>query len=138
MAQAAAVCLDRHHVSPCAFVVAIDARDPHTYGVSWPPVTALQRSANANVIDATEEGAYAIAIAAADRHLGLVAVGRAAVRKGADYLLLPAGRTPQRSGQLDFEDVTRLEVRGMNTARSEADIRWHLSAKVTQLRKARL
>jgi hypothetical protein len=89
-AEAVRVCLDRHHVSPAKF----EMRNNSTKDVAtaqWSKVDLRISNAWANRDDATEAGAYGLALAAIEIMRGLVAVRRAETRTGADYYLGPVG-----------------------------------------------
>src|SRR5687767_7780904 len=105
---AACVCLDRHHIPPTPFALALrDNRE--TVEVSWAPQDDATRGAWANEIDTTEAGAYACVIAAVELLTGMVAVRRAEGGTGADFYIGPPG-----SGAEDLEDCLRLEVSGLD------------------------
>src|ERR1700674_2272041 len=67
--EVARVCLQRHHVSPCRWIVEVWKVSEDAYSVQWvAPTDAMQRG-YANTDDATRDGAYTMALAAADRQL---------------------------------------------------------------------
>ncbi len=138
-AEVAAVCFDRHHSPPIDAIVTADATHDRVYSASWPKPSPRQEAAWANRDDATRDGAYCIVLAAADQHLGLVAVMRAMTRTGADYLMaLPGGGVNPLDGELDFESgVLRLEVSGIDRCESMSRLRARVSEKVEQARKGR-
>jgi hypothetical protein len=103
--EAAKVCLDRHHVSKTSFVIR-DCDKLSNAQLEWTAADGRTQAAWANEIDATEAGAYAIALATVELKRGLVAVSRAETRTGADYYLDVPG-----SAQ-DLEAAYRLEVSG--------------------------
>ncbi len=70
-AEAAAVCLGRHHVSPQA-VRTTDERAEQSYVVTWLGPSKRQEAAWANRDDATRDGAYSVALAVVEAHLGMV------------------------------------------------------------------
>ncbi len=108
LAEAARVCLDRHHQPPTEFD--IDKRGERTGTIAeWEETDARTRSAWANEVDATEAGACACVLAALELCAGLVAVHRAETKTGADYYVAPAGRPPA-----DLEECVRLEVSGVD------------------------
>ena len=123
--EAATVCLDRHHHSPAEFHLhRSGSRSPTT--VQWPSTDARARAAWANTTDATEQGAYACALAAIELAAGLVAVRRAETLTGADYYVAPPGNSPD-----DLEDCLRLEVSGVDHG-PEATIERRLREKLDQ------
>jgi hypothetical protein len=138
-AEAAAVCFDRHHNSPVDALVTADATHDRVYSVSWPKPSTRQGAAWANRDDATRDGAYCVVLAAADQHLDLVAVARAATKTGADYLVgSPGGGINPHDGELDFEsDLLRLEVSGIDRCENVARLRARVNEKVEQARAGR-
>jgi hypothetical protein len=124
-AEAAAVTLERFHAAPppaksCAICPEDQPDVPAT--LAWKPADDLERSTHANEVDATAEGAYAIAM------LAVHAVGKWRV----------TARTHQGSGS-DFrmvrdgaeDDFLRLEVSGV--AAGTGDLVARLRQKVKQL-----
>lgn len=126
-AEAAAVCLDRHH-APIAEFRLLDGDAEEVVDATWMPPDDRIRSAWANRDDATRDGAYGMAIAAVELRRDLFAISRAETRTGADYYLAPAGRLPD-----DLEEAVRLEVSGVD-AGDEKAIMKRLSEKVQQAR----
>lgn len=80
--------------------------------------------AHNNADDATRDGAYSISLAVTEVELGLVAIGRAETRTGADYYAAPIGVQ-------DFEQAYRLEVSGLDRG-NKSDINRRLREKVQQ------
>lgn len=74
--EAASVCLHRHHKSPCEIGVE-DGETKIKVEVAWPAVDQTLQKAWANDNDATEAGAYGMAIAAVEVSRSLYAVSRA-------------------------------------------------------------
>jgi hypothetical protein len=129
-AEAAAVCLSRHHESP-ADVNAIVSDIETECALPWEaPSNAVVR-AYANEIDATEQGAYAVSLAAVEALSGLVAVSRAETMTGADYYVAPIG-----SDLDDLENCIRLEVSGVNTG-GKTVVQSRLKAKLEQTARGR-
>jgi len=81
--EAASVCLDRHRKSPVEFRLRDNNRD-EVASALW-VADDRTRNAWANRDDATEAGAYELALGAIEVMRGLVAVRRAETRTGADY-----------------------------------------------------
>ena len=127
-AEAAAVCLDRHHKPPQDMKLDRDGATS-TATVDWVAPDARVRRAWANEIDATEAGACACALAAIELSDGLFAVRRAEVLTGADYYVAPAGK-----GAQDLEECRRFEVSGTDRGDAKA-IRRRLDAKCRQAAK---
>ena len=124
--EAAAVCLDRHHEPPLEVTLDRDGT-PSTATADWTAPDTRAKRAWANVIDATEAGACACALAAIELSDGLFAVGRAEILTGADYYVAPAGK-----GLQDLEECRRFEVSGTDRGDTQA-IRTRLDAKCRQV-----
>jgi hypothetical protein len=127
-AEAAAVCLSRHHLSPTTFAVESN-RETQQAQVKWIPPDARTLGAWNNRTDTTEMGAYACVIAGLELAKGYFAVRRAETGTGADYYIGPQG-----SGVEDLENCYRLEVSGVD-AGIDQDIRQRLLQKVEQARR---
>lgn len=126
--EAARVCLDRHHVSPCEFK--LQDNDKNTSAnAEWDQCDERLRAAWANRDDATRDGAYGIAIAAIETLRNLVAVGRAETRTGADYYLSESSNVPG-----DLENTIRLEVSGTDEG-GNSIINARLREKLDQAKK---
>ena len=124
-AEAARVCLDRHHRSPTDFDLDRNRMRSRTV-VVWQSPDARACGAWANETDATEAGAYACVLAAVELTDGLVAVRRADTRTGADYYVAPHGASAD-----DLEGCLRLEVSGVDRG-PEQVVRQRLNAKLRQ------
>jgi hypothetical protein len=124
-AEAAAVCLSRHHTSPRALSITRPSATEDAV-VSWQAPSHRERAAWANDTDATEAAGYACVIAAAEKALNLFAVRRAETATGADYYLGPPG-----TGVDDIEECLRLEVSGVDRG-TYADVARRLSSKCRQ------
>jgi hypothetical protein len=122
--DAARVCLDRHHSSPVNFNLSNNQQITQSQ-LNWLPTNDRERSAWANLEDATRDGAYALALAALEQLCGFVAVRRAQSRTGADYYISPIDRNPE-----DFEQCYRLEISG--THLKTAAIQQRLRQKINQ------
>ena len=122
--EAAAVCLQRHHSTPTNIHVKHNVELFATAQWQEPDETALRSWANE--IDATEAGAYGVALAAVEVVDGLVAYARAETKTGADYYLGPAG-----SEITDLESSHRFEVSGISLA-DDTKINTRLRRKVAQ------
>ena len=75
--------------------------------LEWPPTDTRIKASWKNEIDATEEGAYACILAAVELLEGLIAIGRAETKTGADFYVAPPG-----TEYGDLENCIRLEVSG--------------------------
>lgn len=127
-AEAARVCLDRHHTSPTVFK--IDRGENSCNATTeWKETDQRVRAAWANTSDATRDGAYCVAIAAIELTEGLVAVGRAETQTGADYYLAAPNEKLE-----DLESSLRLEVSGVDQGNMTA-VRSRLGQKVKQAQK---
>lgn len=127
-AEAARVCLDRHHESPTEFQIK-DNNVEDRATANWTSADERTRNAWANKDDATESGAYGLALAAIEEMRGLVAVRRAETRTGADYYLGEPGSMSE-----DLEASLRLEVSGTDEG-NEVVITNRLRHKVGQARQ---
>jgi hypothetical protein len=137
-AQAAGVCLSRHYQPPVAVRVTADAREDVQYRTEWSLLTQHELDAWGNRDDATRDGAYCMALAGIEQHLGLVAIGRAPVGSGADYYVGPPGsEVNPLDGLLDLENAFRLEVSGIDSADGEARILARVREKVEQARSGK-
>lgn len=118
-AQAAAVCLTRHHASPVEISVSKDLEPEVGYPIAWPTPTDRVRAAWANVDDATRDAAYGIILAAAEAHLGLVALERAYIGSGADYWIMPGGtaESPSMTGTSIAMERSSWKSRGSTAVR---------------------
>lgn len=79
-------------------------RDPVEVGLVWDEPEQTILNSHGNEKDATEYGAYAVAIALAD-HLGFKVLGRAHQGSGTDWLMIRKGEPAN--------DYYKLEVSGM-------------------------
>ncbi len=129
-AEAAGVCLDRHHVSPQSFLL-VNAGGELRALTRWVAPDARTKSAWANRDDATEAGAYALALAAVETALGLVAVRRAETLTGSDYYLGAPGEVAQ-----SFMALFRLEVSGVDSG-DDTRLSARLAQKIRQARHGR-
>lgn len=126
-AEAACVCLDRHHAPSVDFKIT-DAGAASTGRASWSPADDSLKAAWNNDIDATEAGACALALAAIEHCRGMFAVRRAETRTGADYYLdAPSAEI------VDLETSKRLEISGVDKGSASA-VRTRLKQKLDQAR----
>jgi hypothetical protein len=105
-AEAATVCLGRHHRSPQQ-VLLQDGTGERQSIAEWSAPDRRALDGWANKDDATEYGAYGLALAAVELTRGVVAVRRAETRTGVDYYL-GSSQVPAD----DLEASLRLEVSG--------------------------
>jgi hypothetical protein len=129
-AEAASVCLNRHHTPPATFELRDNVED-EAVEAHWVSPDDRTRRAWANADDATEAAAYAIALAALEVMRGLVAVSRAETRTGSDYYLGQRNTTLE-----DLEVSFRLEVSGTDAGGSSV-INSRLRQKLEQARKGK-
>lgn len=122
--EAARVCLDRNHSPPQEFDLHGDTFENKAL-VQWDPTDDRCRKAWANRDDATRDGAYACALAAAELCLGLCAVRRAETLTGADYYIGHSNKPAD-----DLEDCFRFEVSGTDS--DSYGVRRRLRVKVRQ------
>lgn len=124
-AEAASVCLSRHHRPPVTLSLKHAGNDELRV-VNFVVPDARVSNAHANETDATEAGAYGVSLAAVEAVVGLVAVRRAETLTGADWYVAPNG-----TDIVDLESCIRLEVSG-SSAGASADIKRRLGEKVAQ------
>jgi hypothetical protein len=115
--------LDRHHFSPVDFL--LERGSTVEVVAEWASGDERTKKAWANDIDATEAGAYCIALAAIETTDSLFAVARAETRTGADYYL------GESTGLENLEQSRRLEVSGVD-AGSLAVLQSRLREKTQQ------
>lgn len=128
-ANAAKVRLAAHHVSPVDFQVRSWSQEA-TCSLRWsPPNEMLKRSYN-NADDAKRDGAYVLAFAALEELEGLVGIGRAETKTGADYYVAPSSAPMD-----DLEAAMRLEVSGTDGAPTE--VRSRMKQKKAQALKGK-
>jgi hypothetical protein len=126
--EAVRVCLDRHHTSPAEFQLK-DNSINEVASVKWLSADQKTIRAWANKDDATRDAAYGLALAAIEAMRGMVALGRAETRSGADYYVgLPS------SEPSDLEEAFRLEVSGTDEGIGST-ITNRLRQKIEQARK---
>jgi hypothetical protein len=125
-ANAAKVRLETHHSPPVDFEVTSKG-ETVVYEVKWTPVDDRLRRSYNNSDDAKRDGAYVMAFAAVEDLEGMVSIGRAETKTGADYYVAPSGTKPQ-----DLESAFRLEVSG--TDGTPAEVRRRLKEKQEQTR----
>lgn len=123
--EAVSVCLHKQHSAPVHYDLR-DNNDHHEAVVEWEAPTAELIDAWGNDIDVVEWAAYGLALAGMELTRGLVALGRAETKSGADYYLGLADDGPN-----DLETVKRLEVSGVG-AGAEAAIQSRLKKKLLQ------
>jgi hypothetical protein len=124
-AEAARVCLDRHHPSP-QHVLLRDGTVETRSIVEWRPTDHRTQDGWANKDDATEYAAYGLALAAVELTRGMVAVRRAETRTGVDYYL----GAPEAMAD-DLETSLRLEISGTDEG-NDSVIQARLRYKVKQ------
>jgi hypothetical protein len=105
-AEAVTICLGRHHSSPQKVLLQDGAEDKQSIA-EWHAPDKRTQDGWANKDDATEFGAYGLALAAVELTRRMVAVRRAETRTGVDYYL----GGPEAPAD-DLEASFRLEVSG--------------------------
>ena len=125
MAEAAAVCLeDNGHGSGTPLKVSGSNRG--TFTVQWTALPIQAHAEWADLQEATEHGAYFIAIRLVDNLTGLTVVQRSKKGTGFDYWLAPKG-----TKTLLFQNTSRLEVSGILRG-SRAAVRQRARQKLQQ------
>lgn len=123
--EAVSVCLHKHHSPPVHYDLR-DNNDHYEAMVDWEVPSGELIGAWGNDIDVVEWAAYGLALAGIELTRGLVALGRAETKSGADYYLGLADDDVK-----DLETVKRLEVSGVG-AGAEAAIQSRLKKKLLQ------
>lgn len=138
-AEAAAVCLQRHHTSPKEISVGEEGGTARDHLAVWTTPTERQHAAWANIDDATRDGAYGVVIAAAEAHFGYFVVGRARTGSGSDYLFSTQSLDQPSDELLDLQEseLVRLEVSGIDRCTGDAQLDARLQAKLKQVRDGR-
>ena len=131
LCEAAAVCLSRFHAVPPATLAVRGPTSSRKYELVWFYPSATAFASNAHDDNATEHGAYAIALASVDAHVGLVTVGRTQARSGADWHLRPYDPRLEPMFDIDHPDAVRLEVSGISDD-DDAKVRQRVRAKRDQ------
>lgn len=126
--EAASVCFSRHHSSPQELSIECDGAKSAA-SVQWAAPDERTTAAWNNETDATEAGAYAVALATVECERGLVAIMRAETLTGADYYIAPAGSTRE-----DVETSFRLEVSGVDAGDMKA-VHARLASKLKQAKR---
>jgi hypothetical protein len=126
-AQAATVCLSRHHSSPAEFAIHSNSRE-NQVSASWQSPNDRTKRAWANEEDATRDAAYALSLAAVEITLGLVAIQRAETKSGADYYVAPINDLSE-----DMETWIRLEIAGLDRG-NLSDVKQRLRRKLAQVK----
>jgi hypothetical protein len=134
LAEAAEVCLARHHVPGLLDWSVEDEDGVGKLAMEWDGPDGASIRSNANDIDATEAGAYCVVLAVVERTYGLVALRRTQSRTGADWWLVPSDAADVDDPELDLDrdDSLRLEVSGTSQQDAGA-VRRRLKAKMEQL-----
>ncbi len=134
-AEAATVCLGRHHTSPTRLDVSFwESTDGQALQLEWPMPDDRARASWLNRDDATRDGAYAIVLSVLEVTRGLLPLSRTMTRSGADWWVVPADRLAADS-HLNYEDAIRVEVSGMDRCRSEGALLGRLQDKTEQVRR---
>ena len=115
-AAAATVCLHRHHRSPVACKISVPPDRPIQVELRWAEPSRARLRGYKNALIATENGAYGLALAAAEERFGLVAVMQAEAESGGNYYLMLRGlEVPHdRDLNLETDDVALFEVSGID------------------------
>lgn len=126
--EAASICLSRHHTSPVDMQIECDTRSTQR-ATEFAVPDFRTRNAWANNIDATENGAYGLSLAAIEVERGLTAVRRAETLTGADWYV---GRDGTKAA--DLEQCLRLEVSGVDGGKRSV-LKARLKQKVEQTKR---
>jgi hypothetical protein len=127
-AEAAAVCLEQcAHES--SVECAITGFSPQVGELHWEAVDDQQRNTNADLQDATEDGAAGVAILAMSALTGLTVRERAIKNTGVDYWLGDDGASDD---DLPFQNLTRLEISGILTSSPQNTVDRRVAQKLAQ------
>ncbi len=126
-AQAARVCLDRHHVPPIRLSI-IEDEFQNSSELRWIPPTDTMRRSWGEQNDTIEWGAVGVTLAVLGTARGLVATQRAQRGSGADYYVAPLDASDD-----DLEGAIRLEISGIDRGESQELVR-RLAQKIDQLK----
>lgn len=126
-AQAAAVCLETNHHQP-GVNMRVDGVATEDFAVVWNLINETVKATWADLQEATEHGAYGVALLLFERLYGLTVVERSFKRTGFDYWAGPLAA----SGFL-FQDRTKLEMSGI--AEGESTIASRVRLKLAQVAK---
>jgi hypothetical protein len=127
--EAAEVCFARHHSPPTD--LSVDHNSQITAVAQWNLPDDRTKRGWANETDATEAGAYCVALATIEVTGELVAISRAETRTGADYYIAPKGTQPT-----DLEAAYRLEVSGIDEG-DASSVKTRLNQKIKQALRGR-
>lgn len=106
------------------------------YWLDWDLPTDREKATYANEEDSTCEAAYAVALAAADVSLNLVAFRRSESRSGCDYYLgAPAESQTELNFDMDTDRIVRLEVSGIDKD-DPVKLLARATLKIEQIRRA--
>jgi hypothetical protein len=104
--SAAAVVLQRFHASPHPVTI-LDGGALHSATLVWSPPDTRALATHANLLDATEYGAYALAFAALRCVGPYLVIKRAHHGTGADFVLARAGREEEPWTMLEVSGIAR-------------------------------
>lgn len=127
MAESAAVCLEDCSHSSGVSIKVVGIAD-RTFSISWDAVTDVQRRCYNDLDEATEEGAYGLAILLVKEITRKKAVLRSKKGPGFDYWI---GDTDE--DELIFSNMARLEVSGIRNG-DDRSITARLRKKMIQIR----
>jgi len=135
-AEAACVCLARFHTKPpppTALQISREEEEPCQIAISWrAPDQTVQRSHD-NDLDATRDGAYAVAAVSLQAIDGWRIRARAPTASGADLLALRDDDAP--------DDFVKIEVSGVSAGtdqRGHRELHKRLRQKIEQVRRGDL
>lgn len=126
-AEAAAVCLEHSGHIP-GVALAVDGQFASEFRVIWKKVTDQQRRSHNDLQDATELGAYGLAIFFIRHHTGQVVVQKSRKGTGFDFWL-------GNDDGLLFQAKSRLEVSGI-LAGGDKEISSRIARKVKQMARS--
>lgn len=134
-AEAASVCCRRFHPMPPPATSFAIQRGDHEWriGITWRAPGEVVAGSHNNDLDATRDGAYAVAVASLHVVEGWRVLGRAQSASGADLLALREGDAA--------DDFIKVEVSGISAGtdlRGLGELRRRLREKIVQVQKGNL
>lgn len=131
----ASFCLRKHRARGAIVLRYSDSASEKRLRVAVHTITSAVRATFNDLQDATEHGAYGIALLTAAREMGAILAERTWKGPGFDFHLLPPGRKPNQDPDDIFGDNWALEVSGILEG-TDADVAARLRQKRKQVAKA--
>lgn len=126
LAESAAVCLE-NRVHPLSVPLRLTGTEDGSFILQWTSVSEQQRRCHSDIQEATERGAYGVAILVVKELTGKIVMERSRKGPGFDYWL------GDQDDDLLFSGKTRLEVSGLLSG-SKSQIKARVRQKWDQMR----